>query len=217
MAIESTATPSAPYPVRLNIDYPDRQLNRMSSFFRIIVVIPIWIIFALINGGTFSGWNDNGANSFSTLSTAGWGIFAALAFLILFRQKYPRWLFDWNVAIYRLSYRIYSYALLMRDEYPSTDEEQAVHLEIDYPDAKELNRWLPFIKWLLAIPHWIVLIFLTLIGIILVIVAWFAILFIGRYPRGIFNYMLGVNRWSARVVGYALLMVTDKYPPFSLD
>ena len=211
------ATQPNPYPLRLNIDYPDRQLNRWSSFFRIIAVIPIWILFALINGGTFNSWN-NSSNQFSGYaSTAGWGIFAAIALLILFRQKYPRWIFDWILALNRFSNRIYVYALLMRDEYPSIDEEQAVHLEIDYPNAKELKRWLPLVKWLLAIPHYIVLIFLILIAIILAIVAWFAILFTGRYPKGIFTFEEGVVRWCVRVTGYAFLMVTDKYPPFSLD
>ncbi len=145
-------------------------------------------------------------------------LFLPVLLLIVFRQKYPRWWFDWHLNITRFSTRIGAYGLLLRDEYPSTDEEQAVHLDITYPNVgTELNRWLPLVKWALAIPHYIVLAFL-LIGVIVAwVIAWFAILFTGRYPRGLFDYMVGVMRWSLRVQAYAWLMTTDKYPPFGLS
>lgn len=138
--------------------------------------------------------------------------------MVLFRQKYPRWWFDWNLAITRFSTRVTAYLSLLRDEYPSTDEEQAVHLNMKYPEVKtELNRWLPLVKWLLAIPHYIVLFFMDIAAFVCVIIAWFAILFTGRYPKDLFTFVVGVFRWQLRVLGYAFLMVTDKYPPFHLE
>ena len=106
----------------------------------------------------------------------------------------------------------------MDDRYPSTDEQQSVHLDIDYPDAQnDLNRWLPLVKWFLAIPHYVVLVFLTIAMVFAVVGAWFAILFTGRYPRGIFEFVEGVIRWHNRVMGYAFLLVTDRYPVFRLS
>jgi len=190
----------AQYPARLSVDYPDRQLDRLSSALRFLYVIPIGIVSAGIS---------NSVNGI---------LFFPVLLLIVFRQKYPRWWFDWHLNITRFSTRIGAYGLLLRDEYPSTDEEQAVHLDITYPNVgTELNRWLPLVKWALAIPHYIVLAFL-LIGVIVAwVIAWFAILFTGRYPRGLFDYMVGVMRWSLRVQAYAWLMTTDKYPPFGLS
>jgi hypothetical protein len=133
------------------------------------------------------------------------------------RQKYPRWWYDWNLELLRFSNRIGVYLALMDDRYPSTDERQAVSLDFPYPDAKAgLNRWLPLVKWLLAIPHYVVLFFLSIGALVAVIVAWFAILFTGRYPRGSFDLVQGVGRWANRVVGYAFMLVTDEYPPFRL-
>ena len=190
----------AQYPAQLSVDYPDRQLDRLSSALRFLYVIPIGIVSASIS---------NSVNGI---------LFLPVLLLIVFRQKYPRWWFDWHLNITRFSTRIGAYGLLLRDEYPSTDEEQAVHLDITYPNVgTELNRWLPLVKWALAIPHYIVLAFL-LIGVIVAwVIAWFAILFTGRYPRGLFDYMVGVMRWSLRVQAYAWLMTTDKYPPFGLS
>jgi hypothetical protein len=145
-------------------------------------------------------------------------LFFAPLLMILFRQKYPRWWFDWNLQLLRFSNRVTVYVALMDDAYPSTDEEQSVVLEFPYPDAKDgLNRWLPLVKWLLAIPHYVILLFLTLAAVVAVIVAWFAILFTGRYPRGIFDFVEGVIRWWNRVIGYAFILITDEYPPFSLS
>jgi hypothetical protein len=203
-----------PYPASLSVDYPDRELNRLTSFFRLIVTIPIAILLCLVTGpvvrtGEHWGW---------VATFCGGGVlFLATVLMLVFRQKYPRWWFDWNMALTRFSARVASYMALLRDEYPSTDEEQAVHIEIPYPDVKkDLNQWLPLVKWFLAIPHYIVLFFLGIAAIFVVIMTWFAILFTGRYPKGFFDFVVGVMRWSLRVMAYAALLTTDEYPPFSL-
>ena len=206
------AVPSSPYPVQFSVDYPDRELNRMTSALRIFVAIPILILMETVSGGHFTP-RDGEAIAYG----AGGALFLGPLLMILFRQKYPRWWFDWNLELQRFSNRVAVYLALMDDRYPSTDEHQSVHLDYPYPDvAQDLNRWLPLVKWLLAIPHYIVLVFLWIGGVFAVIAAWFAILFTGRYPRGIFDFVEGVLRWSQRVVGYAFLLVTDEYPPFRL-
>jgi len=203
------------YPVNLSIDYPDRNLNRLTTFFRIFTVIPIAIIIGLLTSGNYGGTAE-GSESYQ-YAAAGL-VFLPLVLMILFRQKYPKWWFDWNVALTKFCNRVGAYIGLLTDEYPSTDEEQAVHIEIPYPDVKnELNRWLPLVKWLLAIPHYIVLAFLGIAAIVCVVIAWFAILFTGRYPRGLFDFVVGVFRWGLRVDAYAFLLVTDHYPPFRLS
>ena len=200
------------YPVQLSVDYPDRDLNRTTTFFRLIVIIPILIVLAAVAG---SSSDDKGGQYVS--AGAGGVLFFAPLLMILFRQKYPRWWFDWNVNLVRFINRVVAYFFLLRDEYPSTDEEQAVHIEILYPDVeRDLNRWLPLVKWFLAIPHYIVLFFLWIALVAMVIVAWFLILFTGRYPRGMFDFVVGIMRWSLRVEAYAFLLTTDRYPPFSL-
>ena len=206
------------YRARLQIDYPEDGLDRLTTAFRLVLVIPIALVAALLVGDQ-TDWDQDEAveGARTVISTVGFLVLPTLL-LILFRRKYPRWWFDWNLELGRFSTRIGAYLLLLRDEYPSTDEHQAVHLDLDYPDAaRDLNRWLPLIKWLLAIPHWIVIMLLGLVTLVLVILAWFAILFTGRYPRGIFDFVVGVLRWTWRVQTYALLLATDRYPPFSLD
>ncbi|HSP56485.1 MAG TPA: DUF4389 domain-containing protein [Dehalococcoidia bacterium] len=212
------AQTDASYPVQFSVDYPDRELNRVSSAFRIIWVIPIAVVLAFISGGGDYSSVRGGTDYYVAIGGGSGLLFIPVLLMILFRQKYPRWWFDWNLQLMRFGARVGAYLVLLRDEYPSTDEEQAVHLDFPYPDAKEgLNRWLPLVKWLLAIPHYIVLVFLFLAALVVVIIAWFAILFTGRYPRGLFDFVVGVGRWSNRVVGYALILVTDQYPPFRLD
>ncbi len=202
------------YPARLSIDYPEQGLNRTTTVFRIILVIPIAIVVGLVSGSVASNLPDQ--SDFTAL-LAGGVLFAPTLLMLVFRQKYPRWWFDWNLELSRFSTRVNAYGALMRDEYPSTDEQQAVHLELDYPDAaRDLNRWLPLVKWLLAIPHYIVLAVLAVAALVCVVIAWFAILFTGRYPRGLFDFVLGVNRWGLRVGAYMWLLITDRYPPFSL-
>jgi hypothetical protein len=204
------------YPVGFAVDYPDRELDRLTSALRVFTVIPIAIVLGSIGGYT-AEWSG-GAEGARTIAIGGTGLlFLPPLLLIVFRQKYPRWWFDWNLTLLRFANRVGVYLALMDDCYPSTDEEQAVHLTFAYPDARDgLNRWLPLVKWLLALPHYIVLFFLYLGAILAAIAAWFAILFSGRYPRGIFDYIEGVIRWHNRVVAYALILVTDEYPPFRL-
>jgi Domain of unknown function (DUF4389) len=208
-----TYPPEPPYPLTFNVDYPDRPLNRLTSFFRFLWIIPIGIIVALLTSGNIT---VEGVN-YSWSWAIGGFLFFPVLLLVLFRKKYPRWWFDWNLQLTRFLMRVGVYAQLLRDEYPSTDEEQAVHLDIEYPDASQLSRGMPIVKWLLAIPHWFVLAFLWIGAIFCVFIAWFAILFTGRYPKGLFDFVVGVNRWTLRVDAYAVLLTTDKYPPFSLD
>ncbi|HEX74847.1 MAG TPA: DUF4389 domain-containing protein [Dehalococcoidia bacterium] len=206
---------STAYPVSLSIDYPDRNLNRLTTFFRIITAIPIVILIGLLSSAEF-GWEELGGWVYR-YAAAGL-VFLPIVLMILFRQKYPKWWFDWNVALTKFSARVSAYIDLLTDEYPSTDEDQTVHIEIPYPDVEnQLNRWLPLVKWLLAIPHCIILWFLWIAAIVCVVIAWFAILFTGRYPRGLFDFVVGVYRWSLRVGAYALLLTTDRYPPFALN
>jgi hypothetical protein len=204
------------YPVRFSVDYPDRPLDRLSTAFRIFTVIPIAIVLGTIGG--YSG-GYGGSGDAQTIAIGGTGLlFLPPLLMIVFREKYPRWWYDWNLELLRFTNRVGTYVALMNDRYPSTDERQAVQLDLPYPDVRrDLNRWLPLVKWLLAIPHYIVLFFLYIAMVILVIGAWFAILFTGRYPRGIFEFVEGVIRWHNRVVGYAFILVTDAYPPFSLS
>jgi hypothetical protein len=204
------------YPVHVFVDYPDRPLNRLSTAFRVIMIVPIAILLGAVSGGTWQ-WSTGGRTSEVAAGAGGLLVLGPLL-MILFRQKYPRWWFDWNLELQRFSTRVAVYLALMDDRYPSTDDHQSVQLDYDYPDAKrDLNRWLPLVKWFLAIPHFVVLIFLYVATVVMVLVAWFAILFTGRYPRGIFDFVQGVIRWHTRVTAYALLMVTDRYPPFSLQ
>ena len=201
------------YPVQFDVDFPSRPLDRLSTAFRFIVAIPIVIVLTMLSGEAFRDGNHDR----NTLVIGGAAVFLPLVLMIVFRQKYPRWWFDWNLNLLRFSSRVTAYLALLDDRYPSTDEDQAVHLDFPYPDARQLNRWLPLVKWFLAIPHYVVLFFLGLAAVIAVIAAWFAILFTATYPRGLFDFVVGVLRWSNRVNGYAFALVTDQYPPFSLS
>jgi hypothetical protein len=189
------------YPVQFSVDYPDRDLDRLTTAFRLIVAIPILIVLAAVAGeqGGSAGYGEYWHFGAATAGV----LFVAPLLLILFRQKYPRWWFDWNLELLRFENRVAAYLTLLDDRYPSTDERQSVQLDFPYPDVqRDLNRWLPLVKWLLAIPHYFV---------------WFAILFTGRYPRGLFDFVVGVIRWGNRVNAYAFVLVTDKYPPFQLS
>jgi Domain of unknown function (DUF4389) len=203
------------YSVRFRVDAPEAPLNRVTTAFRIVVAIPIVIVLTLISGGSLT-WSGDGRGQ--GVAAAGGLLFLAPLLMILFRQKYPRWWFDWNLGLLRFTNRVAAYLLLLRDEYPATDDEQAVHLEIDYPDVpNDLNRWLPLVKWFLVIPHLVVLFFLSIAVLFVVVVAWFAILFTGSYPPGLFDFVVGVMRWHNRVAAYAFVLTTDRYPPFSLQ
>ena len=186
--------PNRPYAARLEIDYPEN-LDRLTTFFRLIWILPIVVIQSLVTSA----------------------LWFATVLMIVFRQRYPRWWFDFAREMARFGARVGAYAGLLTDTYPSTVDEQSVHLEVDYPDVeRDLNRWLPLVKWLLAIPHYVVLALLWILAIAAVVVAWFAILITGRYPRALFDFAVGVGRWTLRVNAYAFLLVTDRYPPFSL-
>jgi hypothetical protein len=208
------AAPGRDYPVQFAVEYPDRPLNRLTTAFRPLVAIPILIVLVSI-GGVSADWSESSRDF--NIATFGGLLTVPPLLMIVFRQKYPRWWFDFNLELQRFTNRVSAYLLLMDDRYPSTDEKQYVTLEIPYPDAaRDLNRWLPLVKWLLAIPHYIVLVFLLLGSLFVAIAAWFAILFTGRFPRGMFDFIEGVLRWTNRVEAYVLLLATDRYPPFRL-
>ncbi len=202
----------AAYPVQFSVDYPDRPLDRAKTLFRPIVAIPILLVLGAVSGAT-TLWTF--ADGGTAAAGAGGVLFLGPLLMIVARRKYPRWWFDWNLELQRFGSRVVAYLALMDDRYPSTDDHQAVRLDYAYPDAaRDLNRWLPLAKWFLAIPHYAVLAVLNLAAVLAVIAAWFAILATGRYPRGLFGFVEGVIRWNDRVIGYALTLVTDEYPPF---
>ena len=204
------------YPVRFDVEYPDRPLNRLTTALRIFTVIPIVIVLATIGGG-YGEWGRGDGYWSAGFGGAGL-LFVPVLLLLVFREKYPRWWFDWNQELLRFFSRVWTYLALMNDRYPSTDEHQWVRLDLPYPGAPlTVNRWLPLVKWFLAIPHYIVLVFLYLAAFVVVVLAWFSILFTGRYPRGMFDFVEGVFRWHTRVAAYAFALVTDRYPPFRLS
>jgi hypothetical protein len=205
------APPSNDYPVQYDVEYPDRPLNRLTTFFRFFTVIPIAIVLAAVSGATYS------TGEYTAAVAAGGFLFGGPFLMILFRKKYPRWWFDWNQELARFTSRVHLYFSLLDDKYPSTDEQQSLRFDIRYPNAEtDLMRGMPIVKWLLAIPHYIVLFFLSIGVFVAVVIAWFAILFTGTYPRGLFDFVVGVQRWFWRVTAYALLLTTDEYPPFRL-
>lgn len=204
------------FAARLQIDYPE-SLDRFTTFFRIIWIIPIAIILGLIAGTRATTVIEEGRRVVNSGLGISGGLAVATALMIVFRQRYPRWWFDFARELARFEARVLAYLLLLTDRYPSTVEEQAVRLEVDYPDVeRDLNRWLPLVKWLLAIPHYVVLVVLCVLAILAVVVSWFAILFTGQYPKPLFDFVVGVARWGLRVSAYAVLLITDRYPPFSL-
>ena len=205
----------APYPVQFSIDYPESS-RRLTAFFRIVLAIPILIVAGLLTGGALMGdvttslWTD-----WTSAFYLGGVVWIPTMLMIVFRRKYPRWWFDWNLELLRFVIRVEAYLLLLRDDYPSTDERQGVHIDVAYPDAAgELNRILPLVKWILAFPHYIVLAFIGILVVLVTIIAWFAILIVGRYPRELFLFVEGTLRWGFRVTAYAFLLSTDRYPPF---
>jgi hypothetical protein len=218
MSVPSTP-PTSTYPARLEIDYVEEH-DRVRTLFRLVLVIPIAIVYGILTAGVTRTVYEQGGGEAATSTSGGIvsGLFGATLLMILFRRRYPRWWFDFALEITRFSARICAFVALLTDDYPSTVEHQRVHLDVDYPDVeRDLNRWLPLVKWLLAIPHYVVLFFLGVGAVVAVVMAWFAILFTGRYPLGLFDYVVGVARWGLRVQAYAFLLVTDEYPPFSLQ
>lgn len=207
------------YPARLTIDYPEK-LDRITTAFRVVWIIPIAVIAGLLSAtGSETVVTETGERLTESGGGIAGGLFVATALMLAFRRRYPRWWFDFARELTRFSARVGAYMALLTDRYPSTVDEQTVHLEIDYPTdvERDLNRWLPLVKWLLAIPHYVVLAFLIVGALLAVVASWFAILFTGRFPRALFDYVVGVGRWALRVQAYAFLLVTDEYPPFSLS
>ena len=211
---DTAGRPTA-YPVRFSVDYPSVPLDRLSTALRLFAAIPILIVLAALSGG---GSGGSGAEEGVRIDLDGTGLLSlAPLLLIVFRRKYPRWWFDWNLALARFGARVGAYLMLLTDRYPSTEEEQGVHLDILYPNTgQDLNRWLPLVKWFLAIPHYVVLILLGMAAFFVVLIAWFAILLTGQYPRPLFDFVVGTMRWTYRVVCYAFILTTDRYPPFRL-
>jgi len=203
------------YLARVNVDYPDK-LDRLTTLLRAVCAIPILIILALIAGsGAATTAQDSGSSETHGGIVAGLAL--ATALMIVFRRKYPRWWFEFARELTRFGGRVFAYLTLLTDRYPSTDHEQGMHIEIDYPNAElDLNRWLPLVKWVLSIPHIFALALLWILTIPVLVGAWLAILLTGNYPRPMFDFIVGVFRWSLRVSAYAFLLVTDRYPPFSL-
>ena len=190
------ASNQSDYPVQFSVDYPDQPLNRLTTLFRWILILPVYLLGLLV----------------TTYTTV------PLAFMLVFRRKYPRWWFDWNMELWRFNARIETYSLALRDEYPATDDHQAIHLDVDYPDAAtDLNRWLPLVKWLLAIPHYVVLTILGILALIAAALGWIMVIITARYPRALFDFLVGVGRYATRVQAYTTILVTDRYPPFRLD
>jgi hypothetical protein len=207
MTTHTATMPPTPYAARLTVDYPAK-LDRLTTLLRAIWIIPIAVILSLVSA------SGDGARSGGAVLG---GLWVAIALMIAVRVLYPRWWFDFARELTRFTARVGAYFALLTDRFPSTVDEQSVHLEIDYPDVqRDLNRWLPLVKWFLAIPHYVVLAFLIIGAAIAIVIAWFAILITGRYPKPLFDYVVGVSRWSLRVSAYAFLLVTDRYPPFSL-
>jgi hypothetical protein len=204
--------PVGGYPVTFEAEYPE-QLARLSSAFRIILFIPVAIFLALVGGQAFN-YSDFGDATTISLSGGG-GIVLAIWAAVLVRQYIPNWLFDFQVALIRFQARAYGYLALLTDRFPAFEGEYPINFDVRYPD--KLNRWKVAIwKIITSIPHFIILIFLYVAAFVVVVIAWFAILFTGRYPLGLHTFVAGVFRWSLRVQAY-IFSLTDEYPPFSLD
>jgi hypothetical protein len=190
------STAESTYPLVFDVEYPEK-LSRWLIFVKGLLAVPHWIIlYALLAVA-------------QVITVIAW-------FAILFTGRYPKGMFVFVVGIYRWYYNVIAYAALLRDDYPPfslSAGQYPLTFDVEYPER--LSRLLIFFKWLLIIPHLIVLVLLGIVYWITLVIAWFAILFTGRYPRGLFNYAVGLLRWGARINAYYMLM-RDDYPPFSL-
>jgi hypothetical protein len=191
------ATAASAYPVTFEVEYPEK-LSRWLIFVKWLLAFPHWLILGvfgyLVELTTFISW-----------------------FAILFTGRYPKALFDLAVVYLRWSARTTAYVALLRDDYPpfgGGSPEYPVRFNVEYPE--KLSRLLIFVKWLLAIPHLVILALLGVVGFVVYVIAWFAILFTGRFPRSLFDFLVGIGRWSVRVNAYIYLL-RDDYPPFSLS
>ena len=183
------------YPVTFDVAYPESP-NRWLILIRWLLAIPHYIVLSLL----------------SILAGVVWVI---SFFTILFARTYPDSLYSFMVGVHRWNANLGAY-ILFHDRYPpfsmGESDYEGVTFAVERPD---FNRWLVLIKWLLMIPHAIVLYFLSIIAMVAAIALVLAVLFTGRYPRGLFDFLVGVGRWNARVNAYATFVV-DRYPPFSL-
>lgn len=206
------------YPARFDIEYQP-QLDRLTTFFRLIWAIPILIILGLLSGsGSVHYVNEAGQMIRTSAGGISGGLFVATALILVFRRHYPRWWFDFALEFGRFGARVGAYLLLLTDRYPSTVDAQAVKLDVAYPDVqRDLDQYQPLFKWLLALPHYVVLAVLSVGVAFVTVLAWLIILFTGSYPRPLFDFVVGVGRWWVRVWAYAFLLTTDLYPPFSLE
>jgi hypothetical protein len=207
-----TSPPPIPYPVRLDVDYSETQ-SRWKALFRIFLAIPVLLFLALLSGG--GGGAGEATRRGGEIAAGGTsGVIVAIWVTIIVRQRIPRWLFDFQAWVNRWGLRAIGYTALLTDEYPAFEADYPIRYEIDYPDR--LSRWKVLVwKAITSVPHLIVLALLSLTLIVVVFIAWVAILITGKYPRGLHTYVVGVLRWSARVQGY-LYSLTDEFPPFSM-
>ena len=190
------STAETTYPLAFDVEYPEK-LSRLLIFAKWLLAVPHWIILYALMAVA------------QAITVVAW-------FAILFTGRYPKGLFVFVVGIYRWYYNVIAYAALLRDDYPPfslSAGQYPLTFHVEYP--KRLSRLLIFFKWLLIIPHLIVLVLLGIVYWITLVIAWFAILFTGRYPKGLFNFGVGLFRWGARINAYYMLM-RDDYPPFSL-
>ena len=199
------------YPLTFDVAYPDRPLNRLTTALRLFMAVPILVVLTAIGGFTVA---STGADTTTVVASGSALLFLPPLLMVVFRGRYPRWWYEFNVELLRFQNRVGVYLALMDDRYPSAEEQQSVRLDVPYPTG--LNRLLPLVKWLLAIPHYVVLAVLYVGALVAIVAAWFAVLVTGRFPHGLFDYLVGVGRWTNRVTAYAFLLVTDEYPPFRL-
>ena len=196
--------------VKTEIQIKHKDRNRTTVFWRGILAFPVVIFVAAFAQSTFSE-SENGA-----AGTAGLIVLPTLLAL-LFRGKYPSYVLTFNHALIELSTRLAAYVLILNDKYPSIESNSKV--SVVFPDVdggKKLNRWLLLVKWILALPHYIVGIVYLLISLVVTVIAWVQTSITGKYPRWAGEIVFGTIAYWNRVQGYMLLLVTDKYPSFKL-
>jgi len=192
--------------IETQIDVTLTERNRVTALFRLILVVPMAIFVA-----SFAPAWSNNTDSWSV----GLLVFP-VALTLVFRQVYPSYLLTFNEALLSLQTRVDAYVLLLTDEYPSIEENDVVSVTFPEVDAKALSRWLPLIKWFIAIPLYLLGVAYIIYAAFLTLFAWFSILFTGNFPEFCAEGIVGVIAYWNRVVGYALVLVTDEYPTFSL-